>query len=202
MPAQVVKGGLFSLLILAYPAIIYLLLSRNLPWLGTFLVLGVITWKIHNRSDWLWWLAAIVATTLFTAKLFGSGAVSKLSPVLIHAALLYLFLNSLRSTPLIERFAQLDFPELPPEIKLYTRKLTMLWAGFFALNIVACLWLALWGDDSSWAIYNGLIVYLLIVTLVLGEYAWRHIRFPHLEIPSLLQTTRNIIRNGHKIWNP
>jgi len=202
VPSKVVKGWIFSLLFLAYPFIIYMLLTHDLPWLGSLLVLGAIVWKILDRTDWLWWLAAITAATLITATVFGPGAVSKLSPIPIHAALLYLFLSSLHGTPLIERFARLDFPELPPEIKRYTRKLTVVWAGFFAFNIVICLWLALWGDDSLWATYNGLIVYLLIGALVLGEYVWRHLRFPHLEIPSLLQTTRNIIRNGHKIWNP
>ncbi|VAW77137.1 FIG017861: hypothetical protein [hydrothermal vent metagenome] len=200
MSTWVVGRWLLSLLFLAYPFIIYLLLTHKLSWLGSILVLGVIIWRIRNRPDWLWWLAAIAGGALMTTHLFGTDSVSKLSPVPIHAGLLFLFLNSLRGTPLIEQFARLDFPELPPEIKSYTRKLTAVWAGFFAFNIVVCLWLALWGADTAWTLYNGLIVYLLIGGLVAGEYVWRRLRFPYLKIPSLLQTSQNIIRNGHKIW--
>ncbi len=202
VPAQVVRGVLVAVLVLAYPFLIYLLLTHGLPWLGSLLVLGLVTWKIRARADWLWWLAALAVSALLVAALFGPGALAKLAPLPIHAGLLYLFLHSLRTTPLIEQFARLDFPELPPEIKTYTRHLTRLWAGFFAFNLLLVTWLALWGEDSTWALYNGLIVYLLIGGLVLGEYLWRHVRFPHLEIPSLLQTTHNIVRNGHRIWNP
>ena len=102
---------------------------------------------------------------------------------------------------MIEQFARLDFgDELPAEIAAYCRKLTILWTVFFAANIAGCTWLAILGDDATWVLYNGLIVYLLIGALLLGEYLWRRIAFPDMEIPSLAHTIRSIIHNGHKIW--
>lgn len=200
MSFGVLKGWLVTLLFLSYPLIIYLLLVNDQPWLGSAIVLGILIWKIYDRPDWLWWLAVILLVSLLVFWLFGPGVISKLSPIFIHSGLLFLFWNSLKTVPLIELFARFDFPELPPEIVVYTRQLTIVWAGFFALNIVACVWMAIWGDDALWALYNGLLVYVLIVVLMVGEYIWRHIRFPDLEIPSIRHTAENIIKNGHKIW--
>jgi uncharacterized membrane protein len=200
MIASVIKKAQAGLLVAGYPVIIYLLLTHNAAWLGAVMIVAAIVWKIHGRDDWLWWVAGLLLLVAVAAKLFGVGSVPKLSPLLIHAGLFYLFFYSLRDVPLIERFARLDFDELPPGIQAYCRKLTVLWCVFFALNIVGCLWLAFWGDDDVWVLYNGLIVYFLIAGLILGEYVWRHFAFPELEIPPLSQSVRNMMRNGHKIW--
>lgn len=200
MSRGILKGWLITLLFLGYPLIIYLLLTNDLPWLGSAVVLTILIWKIHTRSDWYWWVAGIGLFCALVIWGFGPGMISKLSPILIHSGLFYIFWNSLKDVPLIEVFARLDFPELPPEIVVYTRQLTIFWALFFALNILLCVWMAIWQDDALWALYNGLLVYLLIVILMIGEYLWRHIRFPDLEIPSLRQTAENVIKNGHKIW--
>jgi uncharacterized membrane protein len=197
---SLLKGWLIAVLFLAYPLIIYLLLVSGLPWLGSAFVLGILAWKTRERPDRHFWLAAIVVVGSLIIWLFGPRVISKLSPIFIHSGLLLLFWSSLKSVPLIERFARFDFPELPPEIVAYTRQLTILWAGFFAFNIIICIWMAGWGDDEVWAFYNGLVVYVLIVFLILSEYIWRHLRFPELEIPSIRQTIENIVKNGHKIW--
>jgi uncharacterized membrane protein len=200
MIASAIKKAQAGLLVAGYPLIIYLLLTHNAAWLGAVLVVGAIIWKLRGRHDWYWWLAGLLLVLSVAGRLFGVDAIPKLTPLLIHAGLFYLFAHSLKGTPLIERFARLDFDELPPGIPEYCRKLTVLWSGFFALNILVCLWLALWGDDKLWVLYNGLIVYVLIVGLMLGEYVWRHFAFPGLEIPPLSHSMRNMIKNGHKIW--
>lgn len=200
MIASVIKKAQVGLLIAGYPVIIYLLLTHNAAWLGALLVVGMIVWKVHRRDDWLWWLAGLLVLAAVVGVLFGVDSIPKLTPLLIHAGLFYLFSQSLKGMPLIERFARLDFDELPSGIQAYCRKLTVLWSAFFALNVIVCLWLALWGDDAVWVLYNGLIVYVLIVGLMLGEYVWRHFAFPGLEIPPLSHSMRNIVKNGHKIW--
>jgi uncharacterized membrane protein len=198
---RLVKGTRLGLLIAAYPVIIYLLMSYQLAWLGALLVFGMIVWKLHHQDNWLWWAIILLVSILASARLFGIDAILKLSPLFIHTSLFIIFMQSLNNIPLIERFAQLDFDDpLPPGIAAYCRKLTILWTVFFAANIAGCVWLAILGDHASWVLYNGLIVYLLIGALLLGEYLWRQIAFPDLEIPPLTQTIRSIINNGHKIW--
>jgi uncharacterized membrane protein len=201
MPSHLVKGLRSGLLIAGYPVIIYLLLSYQVAWLGALMVFGLIVWKLHRRDNWLWLAVILLVSILVSARLFGIDAILRLSPLLIHSSLFYIFMQSLHTTPLIEQFARLDFGDaLPAEIKAYCRKLTILWAIFFAANIAVCTWLAILGDDATWVLYNGLIVYLLIGTLLLGEYLWRRIAFPDMEIPSLAHSIRSIINNGHKIW--
>ena len=201
MPSHLVKGLRSGLLIAGYPVIIYVLLSYQVAWLGALMVFGLIVWKLHRRDNWLWLAVILLVSILVSARLFGIDAILRLSPLLIHSSLFYIFMQSLNTTPLIEQFARLDFGDaLPAEIKAYCRKLTILWAIFFAANIAVCTWLAILGDDATWVLYNGLIVYLLIGTLLLGEYLWRRIAFPDMEIPSLAHSIRSIINNGHKIW--
>jgi uncharacterized membrane protein len=201
MSSQLVKGLQSGLLIVGYPVIIYLLLSYQIAWLGALLVFGLIVWKLHRRDNWLWLAVILLVSILVSAQLFGIDAILRLSPLLIHISLFYIFMRSLNTIPLIERFARLEYDDkLPAGIAAYCRKLTVLWTTFFAANIVGCMWLAILGDDATWVLYNGLIVYLLIGALLLGEYLWRRIAFPDMEIPSLDQTIRSIINNGHKIW--
>ena len=200
MIKNILSGVLLTVLIVAYPLIVYYFLVNDLPLLGAGMVLLIGIWKLKQRDDWLVWAAAILALAVLIGYLLGPGFISKLSPLFIHISLFYLFGTSLRSTPLIEQFARLDFPELPPGIAEYCRGLTKVWTGFFALNIVGCLWLAVYGDNKFWALYNGIFVYVLIGLLVVGEYIWRRIRFPDLEIPPFRQTVENMIKNGHQIW--
>jgi uncharacterized membrane protein len=199
--SRLIKGIQLGLLIAAYPVIIYLLISSQAAWLGVLLVFTMITWKLRHRDNWLWWILALALLALLSIRLFGIDAILKMSPLLIHTSLFSIFLQSLKTTPLIERFARLDFGDaLPPGIAAYCRKVTILWTGFFAANIVGNVWLAIRGNADAWVLYNGLIVYLLVGALLLGEYLWRRIAFPDLEIPSLTHTVRSMINNGHKIW--
>jgi len=95
----------------------------------------------------------------------------RLYPVLINAMLLCTFGLSLKvGPPVIERIARLRFPELPPEGVRYTRKVTQVWCGFFALNGTIATALALCGPWEWWTLYNGAISYALMGTLMLGEW--------------------------------
>ncbi|MEE9342036.1 MAG: hypothetical protein V3V12_00205 [Gammaproteobacteria bacterium] len=194
---KIIQAGLF---VASYPLIIYFLITHGAAWLGAVFIFGLIAWKIRQRDNWLWWIVGLATTMLLTISLFGVEAIPKLTPLLIHISLFYIFSQSLNNAPLIEQFARLDYPELPPEIEIYCRQLTILWSGFFALNIIGCLWLTFWGKDTWWVLYNSVIIYSLMATLMLGEYIWRHIRFPDLEIPSFSHTIKHIIKNGHTIW--
>ena len=201
MLEKLLKGLRGLLLIAGYPLLIYALLSWQLAWLGTLVVFGLIAWRLRHRTHWPWLLGLLVVGLLLSARLFGLDALLKMSPLIIHSGLLTLFLHSLNHTPLIEQFARLEFGDrLPPGIAAYCRKLTLVWVGFFAANIVGCIWLALYADDATWVLYNGLIVYLLIAALLVGEFFWRRIAFPDLEIPPLARTIRGIIDNGDQIW--
>ena len=198
---KLARGVLFSLIVLSYPIFIYYLLSHGLPWFGALLVITILIWRIRTNPNRLWWISAILMAVALIGYFLGPAVISKAIPILIHLTLFTVFWRSLKATPLITAFAQLDFPKLPDGIADYCRSLTIVWAGFFAFNILLGLWLAFASDDKFWAIYNGLIVYLLLVVLIVGEYVWRRIKFPDLEVPSLNQSIENIINKGPGIWN-
>ena len=73
----------------------------------------------------------------------------------------------------IERLARLQHPDLPPEGVAYTRRVTQIWCGFFALNGSLAALLVLLEQYRWWAVYTGIIAYILMGILMGGEFAYR-----------------------------
>lgn len=95
-------------------------------------------------------------------------------PAIANAAMLLLFSWTLLSPPsLIERIAKIQHPNLPPEGIVYTRRVTQVWCAFFIVNGGIAFATALWGSFELWSLYNGLIAYLLMGLLFVGEYIVR-----------------------------
>ncbi|EEW0242239.1 hypothetical protein K7B81_RS09740, partial [Escherichia coli] len=55
----------------------------------------------------------------------------------------------------------------------YTRHVTQIWCGFFIINGGIALFTALYADMSLWTAWNGMIAYLLMGTLMAGEWLLR-----------------------------
>lgn len=97
-------------------------------------------------------------------------------PVLVNAALLLVFAASLASPPtVVERIARLREPELPPAGVAYTRRVTIAWTVFFALNGSIAFYTAAFTSLETWALYNGLIAYVLVAALFAIELAIRSV---------------------------
>jgi uncharacterized membrane protein len=75
---------------------------------------------------------------------------------------------------IIERIARITEPDLPAAGVRYTRAITLVWCGFFLCNGLAALYTALYTSFEVWALYNGLIAYVLIGCLLGGELLYRH----------------------------
>jgi len=102
-----------------------------------------------------------------------------LPPILISAALLYLFGGSLLpgEEPLVTRFAgQLD-GELDARTLRYTRGVTGVWALFFAAMLLECLLLTWLAPLEVWSLFTNVVNYFLIGSLFLLEYVYRLIYF-------------------------
>lgn len=166
---------LFIALSLAYPLAVYLLMGRFEPrWLAVLLCALAVLRAITSRER-IWLLAALGTGGLaLWATLFNAALPLKLYPALVNAVLLLVFGLSLWfPPPVIERFARLQEPQLPPEAVRYTRRVTQVWCGFFVLNGGLALATALWASERVWALYNGLIAYGLMGTLFAGEWLVR-----------------------------
>ena len=82
---------------------------------------------------------------------------------ILGGAILYQFLDLI----------QVREPDLPPQAIGYTRRVTQVWCGFFAINGAIAVITALWASSATWSLYNGLIAYLLMGLLFAGEYLTR-----------------------------
>lgn len=161
------RAVLLGLLTLAYPALVYFGLGHFEPrWLALLLAGLALTRALAQRER-IWLVAALGALLLAAISLLGNAVLPlKLYPVLVNAVLLAVFATSLAYPPsAIERLARLREPDLPPEGVAYTRRVTQVWCGFFFINGGLALVTALWASAATWALYNGLIAYLLIAAL-------------------------------------
>lgn len=117
---------------------------------------GVIAILTGTGSDRLlrWYpvLASLVATGVFTLSLF-------------------------TGRPAIERIARLRQPDLPPEGVQYTRRLTVAWAALTFANALIAAWTAAFATIDTWALYNGVLSYLLLGGFFCLEWLYRQRRF-------------------------
>jgi uncharacterized membrane protein len=123
-------------------------------------------------------LAAAVSLTCLLVVISNSARILLINPCLISAVFLGCFGYTLFHPPsMVERFARLQKPQLPPAAIAYCRKVTIAWCLFFIFNGGISLWTALQhqvGDPLQiWTLYNGLISYLIMGLLGGTEYLIR-----------------------------
>ena len=120
-----------------------------------------------------WWMAGALLLAII-AIWCNAWTPLKLYPVLVNGLMLGIFGYSLVSPPsLIERIARVKEPDLPPQAVRYTRRVTQAWCIFFLVNGSIALATTLWASPSVWSLYNGVIAYLLMGVLFVGEYIVR-----------------------------
>ncbi|HEV8492369.1 MAG TPA: hypothetical protein VGR76_08855 [Candidatus Angelobacter sp.] len=166
-------------LLVLYPLLVYVGIQQLGPRILAAILLAAalvrliaarLTGQGLGNSGWLS-LAAAAATGLTLAT--GSVIGLKFYPVLVSAMMLAVFGYSLWRPPsMIERFARLQQADLPEQAIPYTRKVTWIWCGFFVIN-GAIATATVFASDQIWALYNGLLSYILIGLLVGGEYLVR-----------------------------
>jgi uncharacterized membrane protein len=172
---------LLVLLALAYPLLVYYgLLHFPAKWVALAIAALLLTRLLllqrqmtdAGRALYPALLLGVVCA-LVSAILNHSGAL-RLIPVLINISCLIAFALTLRQPPsMIERFARLQEPFLSPDAIAYTRKVTIVWCGFFVLNGSVALYTALYASMETWTLYNGLLSYIFMGILFAVEYLVR-----------------------------
>lgn len=95
-------------------------------------------------------------------------------PIAVNAVMLGMFWASLLwGPPIIERLARLSEPELPVAAVAYTRKVTIAWSLFFAVNGLIAWYTAVFASFDTWALYNGAVAYALMGTIFTIEWLIR-----------------------------
>lgn len=100
-----------------------------------------------------------------------------LYPCVISILFLGIFVSSLKDEAIITKIAKKQ-ADLKGEILAtkaidYTRKLTKLWCGFFVFNALCAGMLALFENKLYWTLYTGVISYVLMGVLFIGEFIYR-----------------------------
>ncbi|MCL7714684.1 hypothetical protein [Stenotrophomonas mori] len=165
----------FGALSLAYPLLVYGAMGRFDPrWLALGLfVLALMRWLATRQAQWAV-VAAGTGALALAATLSSQTLPLKLYPVLVNAVLLLVFGGSLRfGPPVVERLARLQEPDLPAFAVVHTRRVTQVWCVFFVFNGSVALMTALWASDRVWALYNGVLAYVMMGVLFAGEWLVR-----------------------------
>ena len=115
-----------------------------------------------------------------------------LLPVAVSAIGLFVFGSSLWQIPLVEQFARRKKADLSRQEVRYCRTVTLVWCGFFIANAGLSLLLALRGPLWLWSLYTGLLAYLVIAALFVGEWIVRRIRFGARALTPLDELLRRV----------
>jgi uncharacterized membrane protein len=95
-------------------------------------------------------------------------------PVFVSLVFFTVFAYSLVHPPtVVEWLARFEDPDLPPKGVVYTRKVTQVWSMFFLVNAAISLVTIWYGDLWLWSLYNGVVFYVLMGLLMVGEMAVR-----------------------------
>ncbi len=199
-----IKGIVVTMLFLAYPYLVYRGIESGMVWVAPAFFSGIFLMQsFASRNIKVKIYKGLLSIGLLLGTFYLQTITVKILPVLFQLMLMFFFGRTLlkgRGPSFIESFVRLEFPDFPPGVSEYCRQLTFMWTGFFAFNALMCVALALWSNDYWWALYNGLVIYLIIAVLMVGEYIYRHFRFPDLGIPDPKSTIKTMIVNGRKIW--
>jgi uncharacterized membrane protein len=185
--AGLLRRGLLIALYPVYPALILGGLYFGSPRMIA-LILLVVFWlqRMLQARSLPAWIASLTALDWAVVAMLTCGSVltavtdSELAlrcyPALVNMGLLLSFSATLVRPPsMIERFARMHLTEITPRVVAHTRRVTQLWCAMFVLNGVLALYTALACSREVWAAFNGLVSYLLVGTLIVGEWLYRRV---------------------------
>lgn len=170
---------LLSIAFALYPLLVYLFIDTVGP-AAIVSILAVLLFArlalLQGRSLYLLYSAAGIATFCALAYLNEDLTVLKLYPVIVSVGLGSLCVYTLVYPPsAIERLMNAIGTEISPPAIRYARNLTGIWTLFFVFNSIVAGYTALIAPTSTWALYNGVISYVLIGLLVVLEYPVRRL---------------------------
>ena len=122
----------------------------------------------------------------------GVAAGAWLGHAALYSALLGLFTGSLRAgkTPIATDLAQRVRGRLRPDMIAYTRRVTVAWCCYFAIQLLASALLLLAAPVTIWSVFVNILDLPLLAIMFLGEYTVRLIRFRGDDHASLTDMVR------------
>jgi len=112
------------------------------------------------------------ASVVWVLYLLKANVWFRLYPAVMVSVALIAFAVSLFRVPLVERFARGMGEALDDRGQRYCRRVTEIWVGFLSVHLVITI-ASVFASHELWALYNGVVAYLLMGMLFLGEWAYR-----------------------------
>jgi uncharacterized membrane protein len=176
--ARVALSGFVIALSIAYPLVVFALEARVPAIAFALAACGLLFLRAMqsplpiDRPIRFSMIAAIVL--IVGLAQVDSQVAAKAYPVVISGGLAFLFGASLRRPPsLVERMAELSGETLSPAIRLYCRRVTMVWALWLTINTFIAAALAIFGSLEAWALWTGLLSYLVMGLIFAAEFTLR-----------------------------
>jgi len=142
-------------------------------------------WAIKVEMSWRWAVLIVSSLALlgYAAVSYFSFEHSAITFGLPHLAtnlfLMWFFARTLKAgrEALITTIARKVHGSLKPEIESYTRRVTLAWSLFFAMQIVISFGLFSFASLDAWSTYINLLNAPMIVLMFIAEYIYRVLRY-------------------------
>ena len=194
-------------LVIAFPFFSAFLVSQGFASLELLVFATLTIWRgLKTEMPVLRIGSLLLGVLLLVGAFFANVYFIWLVPSFAYLWLTVLFGHTLWMPPsLCERLVRLLYPNFLPGIVEYLREVTWTWTLFFAVNVLICALLPAIAGQNAWAIYTGGLVYVLMALLAIGEWFYRHRRFPDMDIPPAKETLKYLVKHGHEafkgIWS-
>ena len=126
---------------------------------------------MSRRSRIILRLTATIGV-VWAVYLLRAGVWFRLYPAAMVAVALAFFALSLRRTPLVETFARRMGETLDERGVAYCRRVTVAWTVFLSVHFAVTL-ATVFASHEVWAIYTGVLAYVLIGAMFAGEWLVR-----------------------------
>lgn len=102
-------------------------------------------------------------------------------------------------TPIITSIARTIHPDMPEGVVRYTRKVTIAWSIFFALQVLVSLMIFALASIETWSLFANVLNWPMIITMFVGEYACRKHFNPDFQHASIRESISAYMNNKNKV---
>lgn len=119
-----------------------------------------------------------------------------LPPIALPLLVSWGFLRTLfpGQTPLVTAIGEKARGKFSPEMRAYTRCVTILWAACLLMMTSWAILLPLFGSLELWSIFTNIVNHALVFSLFVGEFIYRTWRFRDQSHPRFFEYLRIVFR--------
>jgi uncharacterized membrane protein len=184
----------------------FLLDQDSTPLRGVLLLLPLAVlacWALLRASNKLICFISIIAAVSVVYAIerhshAGLAVIYGVPHALAYIFLLWLFGRTLTDEreALITRLARSVHGTLNPTMERYTRHLTVAWCVFFTLQLMVSALLLVVAPLEVWSLFVNILNAPLVVSMFVGEYVYRLVRYPDHPQATIVQMVTAFTRHA------